>query len=306
MKLTARLAIVLAALSLFSLSKVAATDGPDDVREPIARRTDVYCTGFIADVAPRPELKVIGGERESHQNSFSQGDIVFLSRGRESGVHSGTIYSIIRPLGEVKHPFTKKRLGHFVREIGLLRVIEVHDRTSVAEVTMSCDQVELGDLLRPYEAYEAPSARDERPLPRYGESSGGTRGRIVMSPQFREYLSANQVVYVDLGTREGVRPGDYFTIFRKIDRSERIVSAPNDKVAPQRSEGYGSDHYRGGDWAQTATASPRAKVLNTRPEIPRKVMGEMIILKVEKNASVALITRTNAEVNIGDFIEKSN
>ena len=38
----------------------------------------------------------------------------------------------------------------------------------------------------------------------------------------------------------------------------------------------------------------------------RKVLGELVVLKVEKTASVAIITRTTAEVQIGDRIERSN
>jgi hypothetical protein len=46
--------------------------------------------------------------------------------------------------------------------------------------------------------------------------------------------------------------------------------------------------------------------MRERPPLPRKVLGELVVLKVEKGASVALITRTTAEVQIGDMIERSN
>jgi hypothetical protein len=305
MKLSVRLAIVLAFFLLLSWSKASAIDGPDD-RDAVARRADIYCTGYISDTAPANSLQVIGGENEHMQNTFSQGNVVFLDRGRESGVHSGAVYYIIRPLGLVRHPFTKKRLGHFVRELGMLRVLEVQDRTATAEILVSCDQVELGDLLKPYEEMKAPVAREGRPLPRYGEGSGGVRGRIVMSPQLREYFSANNIVYLDLGDRQGVNPGDYFTIFRKINNREKIVRSPEDDIVQERSGGYGSRHYRGGTFSQSSGRVSREEVLRKRPAIPRKVLGELVILKVEKNTAVALITRTNAEVNIGDFVERSN
>lgn len=305
MKLTVRLAIVLVFFVSLSWSKASAIDGGSD-REPVARRADVYCTGFISDTPPVPVLQVIGGEKENQQGSFSQGDVVFLDRGRESGVHSGAVYYVIRPLGEVRHPFTKKRLGHFVRELGMIRVIEVQDRTASAEILVSCDQIDMGDLLKPYEEMNAPAAREARPLPRYAESSGGLKGQIVMSPYLREYVSANQIVFLDLGNRQGVSPGDYFTIFRKINHREKIARDPHDDIVQERSGGYQSRHWRGGDFSQAAPRVSREDVLRKRPEIPRKVLGELIILKVEKNTSVALVTRTTAEVNIGDFVERSN
>ncbi|HXG66308.1 MAG TPA: hypothetical protein VNO70_14515 [Blastocatellia bacterium] len=296
-------AIALAALALCLSRAALAQEKPGNQPDPVAKRTDIYCTGFIAELPPRAELQVIGGEKENFQSSFAEGHIVFLNKGREHGVVPGSVYQVIRPLGLMKHPFTRKKLGHFVREVGLLRVVEVQNVTATAEIMVSCDTVELGDLLRPYEEYVGPEARDNRPLPRYAESSGGTKGRIIMAPNEGEYLAANRVVYIDLGKRNGVNPGDYFTIYRKIGKSERIVTPPRDNIVQERSDGYHSDHYKGGDYSIEATRVPLKEVRRERPSLPRKVVGEMVVLKVENTTAVALITRTTAEVNIGDHIE---
>jgi hypothetical protein len=277
-----------------------------DTPDPIAKRSDIYCTGYISELPLTPTLKVVGGEMENHKQHFSEGDMVFLNKGREQGVHSGAVYYIIRPLGEVKHPFTKKKMGTFVRELGLLRVIEVQANTSTAEITLSCDTVEFGDLLKPYEEYLGPESRDARPLPRYSEGTGGTKGRIIMSRNYREYLAANQIVYIDLGTRQGVQPGDYFTIFRRVGNKEGVTDVPEFKINMDREKGYESDRYRGGDFSISSTRESKSDVIKNRPAVPRKVLGELIVLKVDKGASVALITRTTAEVNIGDFIELFN
>ena len=307
MKQAARIVMVMAVFSLLSLSKfTAAQQDPADQSDPVAKRTDIYCTGFISETPLRPDLQVIGADRENFKSSFWQGDVVFLNKGREGGVQPGAVYYVIRPLGEVKHPFKKKKLGHLVRELGMLRVLEVHEKTSVAEIIISCDTITFGDMLKPYEEYQGPDPRDAHPLPRYGEGSGDVTGQIVMSPNYSEYLAANRVVYIDLGSRQDVRPGDYFTIFRQIGRSERIATMPKDDIVRERSDGYGSKHYKGGDFSIESGRVPQDKVFRTRPAIPRKVLGEMVVLKVEKTTAVALITRTNAEINIGDFVERAN
>lgn len=306
MKQTACVAIVVAALLFISVSRPAAAQhGEAGQENPVVKRADIYCTGYISEAEPRLDLQVVGGDKENQQNAFAQGDVVFLNKGRKAGVQPGAVYYILRPLGEFQHPFKKKRLGHFVRELGMLRVFEVQDHTATAEITVSCDSVELGDVLKPYEEQVGPSPRDARPLARYGEGSGGAKGQIVMSPTFREYLAANHVVYIDLGTRQGVRPGDYFTIYRKINSREGVAKMPDYDVINGHDGGYGSRRWKGGEYANSATRESREKVKRERPEIPRKVLGELIVLKVNRTAAVALITRTNAEVNIGDFIERS-
>jgi hypothetical protein len=147
-------------------------------------------------------------------------------------------------MGAVNHPFMQKKLGYLVREIGLLRVVEVGNQTSTAEITVSCDTVEFGDLLKPYEAYTGPK--------------------------------------------------------------EGITKTPRDKIVNRRSREYNSDRFRGGEYSIQGTRVPLEEVMHDRPQIPRKVLGELVVLKVEKGASVALITRTTAEVQIGDMIERSN
>jgi hypothetical protein len=307
MKQSACVAIIVAALLFVSISKPAvAQQGASDQAEPVVKRADMYCTGYISEAQPRIDMQVIGGDKENQQNTFAQGDVVFLNKGRLAGVQPGAVYYILRPLGEFKHPFKKTKLGHFVRELGMLRVFEVQDHTATAEITVSCDSVELGDTLKPYEEQVGPAPREARPLPRYGEGSRGTKGQIVMSPTLREYFAANEVVYIDLGTRQGVRPGDYFTIYRKINRREGVAKMPEYEVAKERTSGYGSNHWKGGDYAMSAPRVARDKVKRERPEIPRKVLGELIVLKVERTAAVALITRTTAEVNIGDYVERSH
>ena len=307
MKSTARVGVALMIFFVGSVtSSVVARQQSSNQPEPLAKRSDIYCTGFIADNQPRPDLQVVGAERENIKVTFSQGDVVFLNRGRGAGINPGAVYYIVRPVGAVNHPFTKKHLGYLVRELGLLRVVEVGNQTSTAEITVSCDTVEFGDLLKPYEEYNGPNAGESRPLPRFGEGSGGTIGQIVMAPGFHENLSANRVVYIDLGTRQDVHAGDVFTIYREIGAGEGITKTPRDKVVNRRSDGYNSDRFRGGEYSIQGTRVPLEEVMRERPTLPRKVLGELVVLKCEKGASVALITRTTAEVQIGDMVERSN
>ncbi|MFL6273747.1 MAG: hypothetical protein ACJ74G_00945 [Blastocatellia bacterium] len=303
MRIIARVA-VLAAVSLVWLALPAASQ--QHGADPITRGTDVYCTGYIADVMPSTSLQIIGAEQENMKVTFAQGDVVFLNRGRGAGIQPGAAYFIIRPLGEFKHPFNKKKMGVYVREVGLLRVLEVQDQTATAQILVSCDTVEFGDLLRPYEEIAPPVAREARPLPRYGEGTNETKGQIIMAPGFHEHLSANRVVFLDLGRQQNVQPGDYFTIYRQTGPTEGITRTPKNDIVRKRDKDFGSDRYQGGEYSVQATNKPLEQIMKERPPIPRHVLGEMVVLKVENHTCVAMITRTTAEVTIGDFVERSN
>ena len=307
MKQSIRVAIALAAFLFLSFSKAAPAQQGPATRDPLVKEAGIYCTGYISEVKPRTDLLVVGGEKENENYGYYQGDVVYLNKGRAAGVLAGAVYYVTRPMGKVNHPFLKDtKVGFFVREVGMLQVIEVHEKTATAQITVSCDTIELGDVLRVYEASQSPSVKDAAPMPRYSEGDNGLIGRIIMSPNYREYVSANQLVFIDLGNRQGVRPGDLFTIYRPITRREGIVKTPNDDIVQERSGGYGSDRFKGGEFSSDSAHIPRDKLMHMRPSMPRKVMGELVVLKVENTAAVALVTRTTAEVNIGDFIERAN
>src|ERR1700741_937103 len=107
MKSTARMAIALVVFLAGSLSSsVVARQQNSDQSGPIARLSDIYCTGFISEVAPHIDLQIVGAEKENLKQTFAQGDVVFLNRGRGAGVQPGSVYYVIRPVGEVNYPFT--------------------------------------------------------------------------------------------------------------------------------------------------------------------------------------------------------
>jgi hypothetical protein len=290
-------------LALVPVATMARRDNMDG-KDAVARGTDTYCMGFISDVRPSLDIQVVGAIRENQKFIFVEGDKIFINKGFDARVQKGSVYQIIRPLGEFRHPFTGKSLGYFVREAGLLRVIDVDRKVSTAEIIVSCEPVALGDVVRPYQPIAVP-VESAGPAGRPGPG-GKARGQIVMSSRYQEYLSANQIVYIDMGAKDGLQPGDRLTISRKIGKSEGFVRFRDDEVVPRRERDLGSNRYRGGNYPISTTVTPYEEVLHKRPELPLKVVGQLVLLKVQGSTSVALITKTSEWVNIGDWVERSN
>lgn len=292
---------------------------PEERREPAlaAGRTELYCAGFI-QYAPAPnDLQVVGGEQEQEQRVYGEGDYVYINAGSQQGVGVGQEFSVIRPRGQFKSKFSKKDgwLGVYTQELGQLRVIDVKDRLSVAVVTHSCETILLGDLLRAAPQRVSPTERMEISLDRFADPSGKQKGRIVLARDGREMVSRSQVVYIDLGTEDNIKPGDFFTIYRPLGRGN-ITRFRDEEVTPAASGGFESERFKGGKFSIKAQRVKKPNtngvygpiistidVKNDRPRMPRKIVGELIVLSVQRRTATAVITRVAQEVHTGDHVE---
>ncbi|HEX8846163.1 MAG TPA: hypothetical protein VF791_16040 [Pyrinomonadaceae bacterium] len=286
----------------------------------IANRTNLYCAGFV-QYAPAPiSPEIVGGEQEQEQRVYVEGDYVYINAGAQQGIKLGQEFAVVRPRGQMTSKFTTKKgwLGVFMEELGQLQVINVKERTSVALVTQSCEAILLGDLLRPVNNRVSPVERAEVALDRFAEPTGKQRGRIVMARDARELLTSDQIVYIDLGAEDNVKAGDYLTIYRPAGKGN-LTSVENEEIARSQSKGFASDRFGGTKFSNQAqrtkdyTNTPglffknepatSREVKRHRPPVPRKVVGEMVILNVQTRTATAIITRIAQEVHTGDFVE---
>jgi hypothetical protein len=280
-----------------------------DSRAPIVRRTDLYCAGFISDRQVTPEFYIIGGEKESDQDWYTTPNVVYLNYGAKHGASVGESLYVIREKGKYENPYTGKDLGRYYEELGILRLIGVQRNVSIARVESSCYQMRLGDFVRPYLGYVAPAPREYQPLNRYDLPSGKLSGQIVLARDAREHLTERDVVYLDIGDSQGVKLGQYYTVYRDPGKHEGLVGlqfnpvTEDDDTFPHRVEEYSDHRYKGPDFSILKGKEDMDDVIENREGLPRKVVGEVCIIRVEGKSATAVITRVTQEVNLGDYVE---
>lgn len=292
---------------------------PTTAARPVvaARDSELYCAGYIEYAPNYSALELVGGEDEQEQYSYSAGDYVYIRGGNQQGVRIGDEFTVVRPRGQFKSKFSKKNgwLGVYTQEVGRLRVVEVKEQVSVAFVAGACDLLLLGDLLRSAPQRTSPAAQNDDEFDRFADPNNKPLGRILMARDMREMLSLEQVVYVDLGAEDNVRVGDRLTVYRPVGKGN-ITRFREEEVTPTASYGFESEIYRGGKVSISAPRVQRpnetgihgpmqttAKVKRQRPALPRKNVGEMVILNVQKRTATAIITRAVQELHTGDYVE---
>lgn len=280
---------------------------------PVAMRNNLYCAGYIQTSPVNTDFEVVGATEEREQSIYAEGDLIYINRGSNGGVRVGDMFSVIRPRGKFSTPFTRKNnLGFYVQEVGAVEVVNVKSEVSVARIATSCDNFLLGDLLQPMPSRVSPLFQQRPPLDLFAESTGKSRGRIVLARDGREALSAEQIVYIDLGAEDNVRVGDYLTIFRPLGTGG-VLNSDQPESLSARDMGFESKRYRGGKFSNQAPRKSgseaqgklvtRRDAKSRRPDGLRKIVGEMVILNVKERTATAIITRNAQEIHTGDMVE---
>jgi hypothetical protein len=282
-----------------------------------ARDSELYCAGYIEYEPNYSALEIVGGEEEQEQYVFGPGDFVYVRGGARQAVRVGDEWAVVRPRGRFKSKHSRKdgSLGVYTQEVGRLRITDVKEEVSVAVIVHACDTVLLGDLLRYAPRRTSPPAQAEGTFDRFADPAGKPTGRIVAARDFREMISRDQIVYIDLGAEDNVQVGDRLTVFRPVGKGG--VTRFREKEVPAGAMyGFESEVFRGG---QLSNQAPRvdyppeddikssvrttAEIKDRRPPLPRKNVGELVILNVQRRTATAIITRAVQEIHTGDYVE---
>jgi len=259
---------------------------PPPALVPVAQAADVYCSNYIVDEFVAPDL-MIQEREEGAKDLLSGGDIVFLNLGANGGISPGMVYSIIRPEGEVLHPAREEEVvGISVRSLGRLQVVAVQDETSTAEVLESCDAVNVGMYLVPFEEVAVPVSTPEVFRPEQVRLTGEHDGFIVHALDSPDTFGTGAIVNIDLGTQDGVQPGDRFTIFRTWGGSVEFASAISYVDAQQRLQ-----------------RAEELKEGEKEPLYSETILGQLIVIGAKEKTSTAKVLASVREMSIGDKVE---
>lgn len=220
---------------------------------PLGAESDIYCQGYIGDLDETFPYAIIGSEydalglhghahpaREGHtvwapllvpssptsgdlgprdtvKIGLTIGDIIYVDGGRAKGLSAGTVFTAVSPEQPVIHPLRGEVVGRYYRYLGRVRILSVQETTAIAEIVQTCDPIETGTLLKPFEPEPVPLGRAAamRPVnfPAEAEKLASAPSIVYVRDNILA-LGADHVVHVDLG-EDTATPGDIYTIYRE-------------------------------------------------------------------------------------------
>lgn len=289
----------IAALSLVVVAGIAAGVAVTSAQEPQNTRhvptapdyNTINCSGFVADQRVSGDYRLISGEQSNYKMTFASGEYVYINRGQDKGVRVGDRFSVVRPddyAGDA--PWFKwqeklmKAMGTQYIDAGQVRVVNVQPKVSIAQIIFSCNYMQRGDFVLPYQERPTPPYKEAAAFDHFAPVSGKPVAMVVSGKDNSDAYGRNSAIYVNLGTNQGVKIGDYFRIFRY--QGSMAETVPQTKDYQFMMYGFGS--------------APQRYNWN---DLPREVLGEGIVCMVSRNSSTVMITFSSSEIYAGDYIE---
>jgi hypothetical protein len=283
---------------------------PDRVSFPMERvqtptYADMYCAGFVSKHLVPDADYVAGGLQTPNTTKFVNGDIVYLAGG---GYQAGQQYTVVRDLRDPNRyePFTGQHamleaMGEPYAELARIRVVDTRSRMAIAQIEFTCDPVDPGDLVIPFQEKAPVSFHPPEHFDRFLPASSKLNGRIVMARDFDTVLGTGGKVYINLGSDQGVKVGDYF---RAVRSYEADLQNPVDSLSfkatvsedTQKKQPSVEPHMF------TGTNGPVIHVA----DLPRRAVGEVVILSTTPTTATGMIVFALEDVHVGDRVELDN
>jgi len=273
-------------------SPAQASSSQQGVADPTAPNFHaVYCSGFYTDEQMPSDVRLISGEESNNRLVFTEGNYVFINRGSAQGVRVGDRFSIVRPGTDVnevqwfkwQHKLIKAMGTHYL-DAGQVEIVNVQPNVSTALVKFSCDYMQRGDIALALVERPAPPYKPAEKFDRFAPVSGKSVGMLIAGLGYAEVYGKNSTVYVNLGTNQGVKVGDYFRVFRY-----------------QGSHAEEPQYYSDYQYSMYGFGSTPVKYQWN--DLPREVLGEGVVLNVSRNSSTMFVTFSKLDLYAGDYVE---
>ena len=272
------------------------------VRFQTPTAADIYCAGFLTKDRVPDANYVNGGLQTPTSTKFESGELVYLAG---TGYQAGQLYSIVREMRDANeyevYPGERKVLaaaGHPYGEIGRVRVVDTRSHSAIAQVEFSCDPINPGDVAVPF--VEKPPVTFHVPghFDRFAPSNGKLSGRIVLGKDFDTVLGTGMKLYMNMGSNQGVKVGDYFRVVRSYTATLR------DPVDSLSFKAQTSEDTQMRPPAFEANRFTKTKGANIHVgDLPRRAVGEVVVLNVTPTASSAMVVFALEDVYAGDTVE---
>jgi hypothetical protein len=178
---------------------------PAAMIKPLVEKNVYLASGFVGDFAS------VDGAIDGHASGriiFGRNDMVYVKCRGE--VKIGTRYYIYHRGQNVIHPVTKVMMGYVMEPVGILEIKKFEYGETIAEILQGFSEILIGDLLVPFYDMQPPVVGKPFRKP-------DIDGYVIATRQLKIMSGNNDIVYIDRGEKDGLKPGDLINTVASVD-----------------------------------------------------------------------------------------
>ena len=198
------------AMPLLSLALAA-----DDLTSiQFGERALAYSSGSIQRSTPQDGfVNVITGDNQTTGDHMILGsrDILYLRLKNPDDVAPGDFFTIYRRPQKVFHPITGQYLGYLVLRLAVVQVTQIDKDLTTVQIKRAFAAVSPGDPVMKFVPPTDEGVAVDQP------SVGDVEGRVVAFQSnmgIMTLIAQRNIVYLDRGREDGIRPGDRMEVVR--------------------------------------------------------------------------------------------
>jgi len=215
-------------------------------RQDFIRPKAIDAAGYVLD---SPEERI----------NYGANDRIYMRL--STPAEEGSILDVFRTADPVRDPATGKLAGMLVKHLGQVQVTGQSKDITEGRVLRAFEEISRGDRLKPARVIDTRLQPDYPTIP--------LAGNVMYIRNNAAEAGQNQIVGINLGKEEGVKPGTVL----KVLKAGRTV---------------------------------KDKVSGKAVTLPEENIGQLVVLVPQSHASIALVSRSTYPINRGDAVRNAD
>ncbi len=257
----------------------------------VVSSSEMNCVGFIRNSQLAAEVFVAGTNEEGTTALAVEGHLVYLNGPGLSTLRASGIYRVVRPEGALQDRGTREEMGTYFRSLATVRIERVDAESAAAVVLSTCQPIAKGDLVVP--------ALEPGPVEFKGELSNrltafpaeGLSSVIILGEADLHQMATGNFCFIKVGTRDGVKPGDRFTVYRlppPFQNRDLLVNGDGWKQSYRK--------------VKVASYDPRLIAMLRERNLPPRPIGDIVVVEAGETSAAARVVNSLVEIELGDVV----
>jgi chemotaxis protein MotB len=174
-----------------------------------------FAAGSIRETMPQDGIvNFITGDNQTTGNRMILGwrgsDVLYLNLSHPEEASLGDLYTVYRRVRKVFHPATKRYLGYVHNRLAVVRVVQIDHGLATVQIVRSFAPLSPGDPVMRF----VPPSQDDVVAELQSRMEGDGMVVDLQADKNMALVGQGNVVYLDRGQGDGLRPGDRLEVNR--------------------------------------------------------------------------------------------